>query len=104
MVRRIGGSSLVIAALLLATSVAGRAQGLLTRHTREVTVNGQAQSVGRLPASQIMQLDVVLPLRDQAGLDKFLAEVYDPSSPTYRHFLTVPEFTQRFGPTEADYD
>ncbi|WP_263351145.1 protease pro-enzyme activation domain-containing protein [Acidicapsa acidisoli] len=104
MVRRIGGFSLVIAALLLATSVSGQAQGLLTRHTREVTVNGQAQSVGRLPASQILQLDLVLPLRDQAGLDKFLAEVYDPSSPTYRHFLTVSEFTQRFGPTEADYE
>jgi kumamolisin len=51
-----------------------------------------------------MQLDLVLPLRDQAGLDKFLADIYDPSSHNYRHFLTVAEFTERFGPTQKDYD
>ena len=51
-----------------------------------------------------MRLDIVLPLRDQAGLDSFLKEVYDPTSPIYRHFLTVPEFTERFGPTQEDYD
>jgi subtilase family serine protease len=51
-----------------------------------------------------LRLDIVLPLRDQAGLDSFLKEVYDPTSPNYRHFLTVPEFTERFGPTQQDYD
>ena len=40
----------------------------------------------------------------QAGLEDFLAEVYNPRSSSYRHFLTVPEFTERFGPTQADYD
>jgi kumamolisin len=38
------------------------------------------------------------------GLDSFLKEVYDPASPSYRHFLTVAEFTERFGPTQEDYD
>jgi kumamolisin len=51
-----------------------------------------------------MNLDVVLTIRDQAGLDSFLKDLYDPSSPSYRHFLTVAEFTERFGPTQADYD
>jgi len=104
MIRKIGRFSLVIAAVLSAVSIAGHAQGLLTRHTREVALNGQAPSVGRLPATQVMQLDVVLPIRDQAGLDRFLSEVYDPSSPVFHHFLTPTEFTQRFGPTQADYD
>src|SRR5208282_3709099 len=48
--------------------------------------------------------DIVLPLRDPAGLEEFLQEVYDPPSPSYRHFLTVPEFTARFGPSQEDYD
>src|SRR5208283_4983440 len=39
-----------------------------------------------------------------AGLEKFLQEAYDPTSPSFRHFLTVPEFTARFGPTQEDYD
>jgi kumamolisin len=51
-----------------------------------------------------MQLDVVLPLRDPAGLKSFLSDVYDPTSFSYRRFLTVAEFTERFGPTQADYD
>ncbi len=38
------------------------------------------------------------------GLDNFLKEVYDPSSPSFRQFLTVEQFTERFGPTQADYE
>jgi kumamolisin len=71
---------------------------------REATLKGQAQSIGRLPATQSMRLDIVLPLRNQADLDNLLQELYDPSSPSYRHFLTVPEFTKRFGPSQEDYD
>ena len=77
---------------------------MMTRHTRLEVTNGQAKFVNRLPGTQILRLDIVLPLRDQAGLEEFLQEVYDPTSPIYRHFLTVPEFTERFGPTQEDYD
>src|SRR6202021_1091385 len=55
-------------------------------------------------ANQLMTLDIVLPLRNQAGLERLLDEIYDPSSASYRHYLTVPEFTAQFGPTQADYD
>lgn len=51
-----------------------------------------------------MRIDVVLPLRNQAELENFLQELYDPSSPSYRHFLTVQEFTAKFGPSQEDYD
>jgi kumamolisin len=76
----------------------------MTRHTREVVLNGQAQAIGRVPPTQVMQLDIVLPVRDQAGLDAFLRDVYDPTSFSYRRFLTPAEFTEKFGPTEKDYD
>jgi kumamolisin len=95
---------LTIAAIVSAGSIECRAQSLMTRHVREAVFNGQAQPLGRLPATQVMQLDLVLPLRDPAGLDSFLSEVYDPASTSYRHFLTPAEFTARFGPTQADYD
>ena len=75
-------------------------QFLFTRHVREMTLNGQAPSVGRLPSNQSIRIDVVLSVRDQAGLDRFLREVYDPSSPAYRSFLTVEQFTERFGPSQ----
>ena len=95
---------LTIFATLLAAPTNSRAQSVSTHHVREATRTGAAQVIGRLPESQILQLDVVLPLRDQAGLEAFLKDAYDPASPSYRHFLSVAEFTERFGPSQADYD
>jgi subtilase family serine protease len=60
--------------------------------------------VGRLPVTQTLQLDVVLPVRDRDGLHNFLAELYSASIPNHVHFLTPKEFTERFGPTQQDYD
>src|SRR5580693_6636029 len=82
MVRRFGLILLVIGALITIAAMNTQAQGqsMLTRHVREVTLNGQAQSVGRLPATQSMHLDVVLPLRNQAELDNFLRQLSDPTS------------------------
>jgi kumamolisin len=106
MVRRISLILLAIGALIsiVAMNTQAQAQSLMTRHVREAVLDGQALSVGRLPATQTMQLNIVLPLRNQAELDNFLRELSDPSSGMYRRFLTVPEFTERFGPTQADYD
>src|ERR1700689_5245491 len=105
MIRRLSLSLLTIVALVLILSDVCQAQGQtpLTRHVREVTLNGQARTVGHLPATQTMRLTLVLPLRNQAELDNLLQELYDPSSLSYRHFLTVEEFTSRFGPTPEDY-
>jgi len=96
----------VLCAVILLFVVEGQsqAQSLMTRHMREATLKGQAQSIGRLPATQSMRLDIVLPLRNQADLESLLQELYDPSGPSYRHFLTVREFTARFGPSQEDYD
>jgi kumamolisin len=95
-----------IVAMILGVNVICQAQpqSLLTHHVREATLTGQAQLIGRLPATQSMRFDVVLALRDPGGLDAFLQELYDPSSPIYRHFLAVQEFTERFGPSQEDYD
>jgi subtilase family serine protease len=76
----------------------------LTSHVREVTLSGQAQFVGNLPATQSMRLVLVLPLRNQAQLNEFLKSLYDPSSASFHQFLTVEEFTALFGPTEDDYN
>src|SRR5271156_474158 len=106
MVRRIGQFLLTVAALIAIVTINSQAQGqsMLTRHVREATLNGQALSVGRLPATQSMHLNVVLALRNQSELDNFLRQLSDPTSGMYRRFLTVPEFTEKFGPTQQDYD
>ena len=77
---------------------------LLTRHVREAVVNSQAPLIGQLPATQAIHFDVVLALRDHAGLQSFVQEVNDPTSRSYHQFLTPQEFTARFGPSQEDWD
>jgi kumamolisin len=81
-----------------------QAQSMMTHHVRDVVRNGQVQSNGQLPQNQMMNLDIVLPVRNQAALDQFVADLYDPTSANYHHFLTPQQFTAQFGPTQADYD
>jgi subtilase family serine protease len=104
--RRLSVFLLTVVAMVLVASIVCQAQpqSLLTLHVRDVVVNGQAQSAGRLPATQSMRFDIVLPLRHQPELENFLQEIYEPSSSSYRHFLTPQEFTARFGPSQEDYD
>src|ERR1700728_3803818 len=104
MIRRLGASLLTIVALLLLVNFVCQAQAgpLMTRHVRQAGRTGQARSVGHLPATQTMRLVLVLPLRNPAELENLLQDLYDPSSVSYRQFLTVEEFTVRFGPTPED--
>lgn len=92
------------AALLIGLPAAGSAQNMMTRHVRPLIQNGEIAPIGRLPQGQVLQLDLVLPLRDPNGLKAFLADIYNPKSPNYRHFLTPQEFTARFGPTVEQYN
>src|SRR5271170_3872805 len=98
--------ALVCAAAFMLITIPGQAQPqpLLTRHVRDEVANGRAQFVGQLPATQTMRFDIVLPLRDRAGLENFLQEVQDPASPSHHQFLTPQEFTARFGPSQVDWD
>ncbi len=104
MIRGLRSLVLPFAAVLSITAAVCQAQSVMTHHVRDVVRNNSAQATGRLPNNQVLQLNLVLPLRDQAGLESFLKQLYDPASPSYRKFLTVPEFTARFGPTQEDYD
>lgn len=105
MIRKLG-ISLLITALTSVVSIVCQAESLplLTRHVREVTQNGQAPPIGHLSATQSLRLVLALPLRNQPALDDLLQKLYDPSSSSYHQFLTVEEFTARFGPTQEDYD
>jgi subtilase family serine protease len=103
-------SALVVwqrAALLLACAfivVAAQAQRLtLTTHVPEAVTTGVAPMVGHLPATQRLQLAISLPLRNEAALDELLRQIYDPQSPNYRNYLSVEDFTSRFGPSPSDY-
>lgn len=62
------------------------------------------QPANRLPATDRLKIIVVLPLRNNAELGQLLQEVQNPSSTNFHRYLTPSQFTERFGPTEADYN
>jgi len=96
--------SLALLAALGTLSLGAHAEGAHTRHVHAEIQGGQAQMVGTPAATQVMNLHVVLPVRDRDGLKALAASVSDPQSPLFRHYITPAEFTERFGPTQADYD
>ena len=84
--------------------ITAHAQNFMTRHIPEAVTNRTVAPLGRLDSKTVLQLDVVLPVRNHAELDAFVEELYTPASPSYRKFVTPSEFTERFGPSQDDYD
>ncbi len=76
---------------------------VLHHHVRPAVSDGRAALLSPLPADQQLHISIVLPLRNQTALTSLLSRLYDPKDPDYRHFLTVGQFTQQFGPTADDY-
>jgi uncharacterized repeat protein (TIGR01451 family) len=50
-----------------------------------------------------LTLAIGLPLRNQAQLTALLRDLYDPASPNYHSYLSPQQFTERFGPSQQDY-
>lgn len=78
-------------------------QAALTPHVPSVVTSGVAQRAGAPAPSDAMEVTVSLPSRNEAELESLLGAIYDRSSPLYRHFLTVAQFTERYGPSASDY-
>ena len=64
----------------------------------------QSNLVGSVPAQDVIDLAISLPLRNEAQLESLLRHISDPADPQYGKYLTTAQFTAQFGPTQADYD
>jgi subtilase family serine protease len=101
----ISRATLCLVVLVLAVGSAQAESHLtMTHHVPQAVASGKAQLVGQLPASQRLSLAISLPLRNENGLNDLLQQIYDPQSSNYRHYLSVQEFTERFGPAAGDYE
>ncbi len=74
---------------------------VLHGHVRNITK--KLSPLGRLEANHHMEVTIGLPLRNREQLTNLLEDVYNPSSPNFRHFLTANEFAASFGPSAEDY-
>jgi len=59
--------------------------------------------LGRVPADKPLRLCIGLPIRNQDTLNTLIHDLYDPTSPHFRQFLTPDQFNARFAPTAQDY-
>jgi len=88
-------------ALITSAGAQGVGRQILTGHVPAALAG--SRSIGALERSQRLSLYLGLPLRNEAQLDALLAQIADPTSPNYRHYLTAEQFAAQFGPTESDY-
>src|SRR5271165_448874 len=101
-----GLATVVCATAFLLSTIPGLAQQalqVLHKHVRPAVTSGRAAPVGFLPSTQRLNLVIHLPVRNQDELTSLIDRLSDPTSPDYRHWLSVAEFTERFGRTEAEY-
>jgi subtilase family serine protease len=76
----------------------------LSGHVPPAVAKLNLQPIDRLPASNRLRLAIGLPLRNTNEMERLLQDIYNPSSPKFRQYLTVEEFTERFGPAPEDYE
>jgi hypothetical protein len=60
-----------------------------------------ARPIGALRAAAVISGDVVLKPRDNAAVQRFIAQVTNPDSPSFRHYLAPGAFASRFGPARS---
>ena len=89
--------------LLLSALTLTAAPRQLSDNVTAVVAQGKVTPLGHLAADRQLRLAIGLPLHDAPGLTNLLREIYNPASPLYHHYLTPQQFTERFGPTPADY-
>jgi hypothetical protein len=91
-----------LAGLLISWAGAtANAQQVLSGHVPHAVANSRV--LNHLADETRLQLAIGLPLRNQEELDTLLAQLQDPASPKFRHYLSAQQFAAEFGPTEQDY-
>lgn len=95
---------LAVAGLVLLTIARSSGSQLLRDEVPAAVANFHLQPIGLLPATNRLDLAISLPLRNQKALNRLLAEIYDPTSTNFHHYLAPEQFAERFGPTEQDYE
>ncbi len=61
-------------------------------------------SSGNAEPSKPLSMEIRFTVRNEAELNKLLAEQQNPASPNYHKWLTPGEYDQRFGPRQSDLD
>lgn len=76
----------------------------LPGHVLAAVASADTVAPARDADASLLTLTIVLKRDDAAGFDREARAVYDPSSPSYRRFLTLDAMADRFGPSRGTYE
>ena len=91
------------ALLFLPAATAPAAQRTLSGSVPPVLARFALVPVQSLPSTNVLNLAISLPVRNQAGLDLLVRQISDPASTNYQKYLTTAQFAAQFGASEQDY-
>lgn len=92
----------VVLALIAGIALpASAAPGQFVAHNTPRYVSS-AKNLGTEDPSKVIEVSIWLQPHNRAGLDSLARQLYDPNSPTYRHFLSREQFAARFAPTAEE--
>jgi len=91
-------------ALALATSVPSFAQDTTRLVGNHPAAAETEPTAGPRAGDAQLTMAVSLQMRDRAGAEQLLAQLQNPASLNYQHWLTSAQFAARFNPTQADID
>jgi uncharacterized repeat protein (TIGR03803 family) len=94
----------IIASIFFAMVASAAERQVLHGHVPEAVARLHLRPTGLLPATKRLHLIIGLPLRNKQMLTNLLEQLDDPTSTNYHRYLTPQQFTERFGPTEQDYE
>ena len=94
--------AVLLGASCAAAPISGQAAGLQILRG-QVPAAARLRPIDRLPATNQLDLTIALPLRNREALSNLLAQIYNPASPNFHHYLSPEQFAEQFGPAERDY-
>jgi len=94
-------AALAMVSIILATGHGADTATLAGNHPREAET---LVSIGNAEPSQPLSMEIRFAIRNEAELNRLLAEQQNPASPNYHKWLATDEYNRRFGPRDSDID
>jgi len=91
----------VVAALIAGVALPANASGRLIAHNTPSYVF-TAKNLGTEDPSKTIEVSIWLNPHNRSELDALAEQLYDRTSPNYRHFLSRAQFAARFAPTAEE--
>ena len=87
-----------------ATDNAAGAVPVTKVQSRPTTMDPLMDKAKPAPSDHVMQLELEFALRNKAEFDQLMADINNPRSKNYQHWMTPEEMHQRFGESKAEFD